>query len=168
MRDCFKDLVLPDSPVLVEIGSIRELNDYSAGYSTPYLADLAKKLDGSLHVCDIERANIELAKSVTLPIYDQVYYYCCDAEEFTFNKPIDFLYLDSMDCSVTNYLQSATHHLDVFLRLRHLIGIGSYVAIDDCYTLTQGKGAILAPYLMYCKQYELINPGYTMLFRRIK
>jgi Methyltransferase domain len=49
----------------------------------------------------------------------------------TLTRPIDFLYLDSMDVNFIDPLPSATHHLFEFNAIKHLLHKDSIVLIDD-------------------------------------
>ena len=67
--------------------------------STPMFAEYANYFNGALHPCDISLENINAAKKFTKNYENKITYYNEDSLIFLqkFNKPIDLLYLDSLD-----------------------------------------------------------------------
>ena len=73
--------------------------NWKDGMSTPMFAEYSKFVNGKLHTCDISQKNIKIAKNFTRNFSNYINFYIQDSLVFLkeFNKPIDLLYLDSLD-----------------------------------------------------------------------
>ena len=73
--------------------------NWKDGMSTMIFSDYVKYMNGTLTTCDIEEKNIKNAKKFVKKNKDFVEFVINDSLNFlsSFNKSIDFLYLDSLD-----------------------------------------------------------------------
>jgi hypothetical protein len=85
--------------IIVETGCVREKDDWAGGNSTTIFGDYAAHYSKRLVTVDIDETNLNLAKEVTKEYAPYIEYHLSDSVEFlkTFDKPIDLLYLDSVD-----------------------------------------------------------------------
>ncbi len=94
--------------VMVETGCARQEEDWGGGYSTFIYGDFAQHYNKHLWTCDIDENNLNVAKRVTQQYKDNITYVCDDSVHFlkNFDREINFLYLDSVDCSADSKAQS--------------------------------------------------------------
>ena len=87
-----------EGPLLVETGCIRMKEDWGGGMSTLIFGEWCKSNGKTMFTVDIDPKNIELVKEVCVGL--DIRTAICDSVKFLedFVSPIDFLYLDSMDC----------------------------------------------------------------------
>ena len=73
--------------------------NWKDGMSTPMFAEYCKFINGKLYSCDISSKNIIIAKNFTRNFVEYIDFYIEDSLVFLkeFDKPIDLLYLDSLD-----------------------------------------------------------------------
>lgn len=148
-----------ESPVIVEIGCIRQVNDLGAGNSSELFTWFIGKHGGHFSTCDLEWAHCELCRSILGKNheYENWNVTCGDGVKFLqeFNGPIDLLYLDSMDCGdgTHGFQASAAHHLDLLMAAKPKLSPKAIVAIDDNFQSDNwygaGKGALVVPYLLW-------------------
>jgi len=162
--------------VLVETGVARRglSNSKGDGASTIVFGQWAKNHDARLYSVDIDAeataiaarslADMNLLDVVTLTTSDSVAYL------ESFDKPVDFLYLDSFDYHKTDLAVQAAcqeHHLKEFQAIEHRLHDRSFVLIDDCHLPGGGKGKTVIDYMlqhgwnMHMYQYQalLTPPG---------
>jgi hypothetical protein len=90
---------------IVETGTIRAENDFSGGGNSTYLfGDYAQHYDKKFWTVDILPEAIELSKKITEGFNSHTTFVLSDSILFlkTFPEKIDLLYLDSMDCPITD------------------------------------------------------------------
>lgn len=121
----------------VETGTTRKtkythsITDRAAdGASTVVFADFVSKFGGRVFTCDISAENIENCKIATEEYSDFITYHVGDSVEFlkNFNKPIDFLFLDSIDSDFPNASQ---HQLNEIVAAYDKLTPDSIVLLDD-------------------------------------
>lgn len=142
---------------MVETGTARDGLDEvrSNGASTILFGTWAKRNNAKLHSVDILESAIEratqtvkaegLAAWVTLHVSDSI------AFLKSFDKPVDFLYLDSYDYHKTDKaVQQASqeHHLKEFQAIEGQLHEQSIVLIDDCRLPGGGKGKQVIEYMV--------------------
>jgi SAM-dependent methyltransferase len=134
---------------IVETGCVRELDDWSAGYSTVLFDRYAKATGSTVESVDINPKNTELCRQLTcntkLIMGDSVPFLR------SLSGTVDLLYLDAMDVDWKNPLPSAQHHLNELMAALPLIRPDTLVVVDDCRTSEfdriSGKGALVAEYM---------------------
>tara|TARA_R110000751_G_scaffold237113_1_gene338210 strand:- start:4017 stop:4628 length:612 start_codon:yes stop_codon:yes gene_type:complete len=132
-------------PVIVETGCIRALDDYGAGYSTKIFAECIKEFGGELYSIDTNNEFVDFAKSITDPILPEVNYILGNSIEVlkTFNKKIDLLYLDSMDCPPEgDASKSQIHNLNEYYSAKDKLTDNCVILIDDVGFDNGGKALI--------------------------
>jgi hypothetical protein len=152
------------SPTIVETGTIRQQEDWSAGYST-YL--FAAWLDGhgrgKLVSIDHSKEACQLAKTELAAAGWQADCTIIEAESATYlrqqRNPIDLLFLDSSDDP-----QQAMRELSA---AENLLGHQAMVLIDDTAWDREwkGKGALVVPYLLE-RGWSILKAGCQVLLAR--
>lgn len=158
------------NPKIVEIGCTRQVNDTGAGNSSELFAWFVTKYGGNFTTVDIDKRNVMVCKNIVQKYYKKnprnINVICDDGIKFLKNlkESPDLLYLDSMDCSPTDYIPSAEHHVELFDAVKDILKPGCLVLIDDIYDTETyvGKGFLLIPYLM--ERYPCLHKGYQFLF----
>lgn len=136
----------------VETGTSR--NGYSNcigdGCSTMVYSDFLVDLPGELFSVDIDENAINCAKSALKLSKDRIHFYTSDSITFLreFDRPIDFLYLDSYDFDFNNPTPSQEHHLKEIEAAYDKLHDHSVVMIDDCRLPHGGKGKLIIDYLV--------------------
>lgn len=87
-----------------------------------------------------------------------------DSIEFlkNFNRPIDFLYLDSFDFDAQNPDPSQQHHFKEIMAAYPSLTKKSVVMIDDCDLPHGGKGKLVIEYLLN-KGWKIAASNYQVL-----
>lgn len=90
-----------DGKTIIETGCVRQKNDWGAGNSTIVFADFCKHYKKQLITVDNDFDKLSFAIRATVEFRDFVQAVHNDSVTFLkdYDKPIDFLYLDSLDCS---------------------------------------------------------------------
>ena len=168
-----------NNPNIVEVGVTRHLDNLSDGDSTSIWAWYVSKYGGSYHGCDISKESLKICqqvlsryvgakfgendKSISIALTNK------DGLEFlnTYNKPIDLLYLDTIDW-VKGSWDSGLYHLKLMLAAINKVTVGGYVMFDDTFNVDtfEGKAEIVIPYLIGSTNFTLIYKGYQFIFRR--
>ncbi|AWM39772.1 hypothetical protein GobsT_18660 [Gemmata obscuriglobus] len=147
----FRELGRFPNPQIVETGSIRSREDWSAGYST-YLFGcyLDGRNAGQLTSTDVDGGNCATARELCRPWGERVSVVESDSVQFLkgYGGKIDVLFLDSMDCE---HAEHASHGLAEAKAAEPHFHDGSIVGFDD--TVWQsgrwtGKGGLGVPYLL--------------------
>jgi predicted O-methyltransferase YrrM len=147
------------SKIFVETGTTRkiEIDHHGDGASTVIFADFCNTFcpDGHIWTCDIEEKNIEICKEVTKEYQERIDYVVDDSLNFlsNFDKPIDFLYLDSFDASNGLDEEASQHNLEEVKIVLEKLHDNSIILIDDCNVGTsisqiKGKGIYSVPFLI--------------------
>jgi len=165
-----------NNPNIVEIGVSRYEANLSDGDSSSIWGWFVGKYSGSYSGCDTSKDNLkncektlrkyigtETDRSNTVTLTNK------DGLEFlkNYNKPIDLLYLDTIDFVKGSY-ESGLYHLQLTLAAIEKISVGGYLMFDDTMNVDtfEGKGELAIPYLLGSNRFTLIHKGYQFIFRR--
>lgn len=156
LRDTLSLLEERGAKTLVETGTARHglKKSKGDGASTVVFGLWAARHEAHLYSVDIEPKAVQQAqealkemgieRSVTLVASDSVAYLA------GFERPVDFLYLDSFDYHKSDEaIQKASqqHHLDEILAIEDRLHKDSVVLIDDCDQPNGGKGKLVIEHL---------------------
>ncbi len=166
-------LGLSNAKVLVETGTSRQgLKGVKGdGASTILFGKWAKQNGAFLYSVDINQESVIGAQNeVDLQNLSQnVRVYCSDSLAFLkdFEKPVDFLYLDSYDYSKDPIVQvkSQEHHLSEFKAIENRLHKDSIVLIDDCRLPNGGKGKLAVEYMLQ-NDWKILLDKYQILLVR--
>lgn len=152
--------------ILVETGTSRygAENCHNDGCSTIVLARWALFNPGmSLDSVDISPRNVATAKFNTRD-FSMAKIHCSDSIPFlqSFDKPIDFLYLDSFDVDTDNPLPSQHHHLKEIIAAYEKLHKDSVVLLDDCGLPRKGKCGLVEDFLLG-RGWKVLLTGYQTL-----
>ena len=181
-KDCFikavESLYKISNPNIVEVGVTRFLDDHgrwSDGDSTSIWAWFISKYGGSYHGCDISPDSLKVAETILRQYItgkdksSEVALTKKDGLEFlkNYNKPIDLLYLDSVDYEKGSY-ESGLYHLNLLIAAIDKITVNGIVMFDDTFNIDtfEGKAEIAIPYLLGNNNFTCILRGYQFIFRR--
>lgn len=155
-------------PTVVETGTMRAEEDWSgAGFFTYVAGCFLFRSAGCLHSVDINSVNCAFARSWTEQFGSCVQIHEQDSVSFltSFDRPIDVLYVDSLDTTEPRHAQ---HALSEFRAAERLLHEQTIVCIDDtpwnagAYV---GKGALLVPHLLD-QGWKVLYAGYQVLLSR--
>ena len=160
---------------IVEVGVTRVLGHVPDGDSTSVWAWFISKYGGSYHGCDISKDNLNVA-AIALKKYitgsdrsNTVVLTASDGVEFLnkYDKPIDLLYLDSIDW-VKDSWESGLFHMQLLLVAMNKVTIGGYIMFDDIINADtfEGKACLAVPYLLGGNNFTCVFRGYQYIFRR--
>ena len=130
--------------------------------STPIFAEYAFNVNGELHTCDISLQNINNAKKFTKNFSKNVFFHNKDSLIFlkNFYKPIDLLYLDSLDGH--DVTASSNHQLNEIKIGINKLHDRSLVLLDDKGTKTK-----LSVNFLQDSNYKIIyETNYQILFSK--
>lgn len=136
---------------LVETGTLRGADSTQGdGGMTWHLGKYAHLFGGHLTTVDISPGAIACARSLTLEFADSIGYVCSDSVLYLSGrtKPIDLLYLDSLDYNGSNPRPCQEHALREAQAASLLLRPRSIVALDDCGVPDGGKGGLAVPWLL--------------------
>ncbi len=140
-----------DAKIIVETGTSRDgdRNFNGDGGSTVIFADWATQNNAFIYSVDIDPQAVKNSQIATDIYADHVQVVCEDSISFLtkFDKPIDFLYLDSFDFDFSNPITSQEHHLKEIIAACPKLSDNSIVMIDDCDLPEGGKGKLVIQYL---------------------
>jgi hypothetical protein len=133
--------------MMVETGCARQENNWNGdGQSTIVWSWLAAQLGGLIYSVDINQDNVAtaraLAPSARITVGDSVEY----LRDFADASSISLLYLDSFDYKPGS-LDAAEHHLRELQVIYDRLPEDCLIAVDDCITPTEGKGALVRQWL---------------------
>lgn len=150
----------------VETGTARNgaTNCIGDGCSTMVYSDFLTELNGELYSVDIDPNAINCAQQALRLAKDRVHFFVSDSITFLkeFDKPIDFLYLDSYDFDFNNPSPSQIHHLKEIEAAYDKLHDNSVVMIDDCRLPHGGKGRLIIDYLIQ-RGWKKIFDGYQVI-----
>lgn len=154
-------------PIIVETGTIRQVEDYGAGYSTVIFGEYIARYGGHITTIDIEPKNMEVCRQVTQKYKGSINYIVDDSlHALTLLKaPIDLLYLDSLDTPIgenEDATPAQEHNLKEFKIVEHLLHLKSVVLIDDNNFVNGGKSRLTKKYLKEKGWRVLINGQQTL------
>lgn len=138
-------------PLIVETGTLRQENDFGAGYSTYIFGEYVSLFGGRLITIDISAKNIDTSKRLTEKFKENITYICEDSliylNGYTSEK-IDYLYLDSFDCPLTGDATDAQlHNLHEFKSAEPFLSKNAIIVIDDANLENGGKSRLTHQYL---------------------
>lgn len=157
--------------ILVETGTSRNglENTRGDGAATIVFGKWAEKNNAYLYSVDISKDSVDGSQKAVKELHLEKYISVCheDALSFlkSFDKKIDFLYLDSYDYSKTDIdiqQKSQEHHLKEFQLSESKLHDNSIVLIDDCGLPGGGKGKLVIDYMLK-KNWEIIINKYQVL-----
>ena len=125
--------------------------NWKDGMSTMIFSDYARYVKGELTTCDIEKKNIENAKKFVKNNQEFVKFAIDDSLNFlsSFEKKIDFLYLDSLD---GQYDGASKHQLEEIKIAKDKLNKNSLVLLDD-----KGSKTNLSIDFMLNNNFKIIN-----------
>ena len=125
--------------------------NWKDGMSTMIFSDYAKYINGKLTTCDIEKKNVQNAKKFTLNNNQFVDFIVDDSLNFlsSFEKKIDFLYLDSLD---GQNKEASNHQLKEIKIAKEKLSKNSLVLLDD-----KGSKTNLSIDFMLNNNFKIIN-----------
>ena len=125
--------------------------NWKDGMSTMIFSDYARYVKGELTTCDIEKKNIENAKKFVKNNQEFVKFAIDDSLNFlsSFEKKIDFLYLDSLD---GQYDGASKHQLEEIKIAKDKLNKNSLVLLDD-----KGSKTNLSIDFMLNNNFKMIN-----------
>lgn len=142
----------PKNPILVETGCARIENNYMGdGLSTIFLGSHSANCGGKTFTCDISEQNLQECKKITSQIKDHIEYIQEDSIQFlkAFDRPIDYLYLDSMDFVTSgDPIPPQEHVVKEYEAAKDKLHDNSILLIDDCFLIHGGKGGKIIPLLL--------------------
>ena len=125
--------------------------NWKDGMSTMIFSDYAKYVNGFLTSCDIEKKNIDNAKKFVKNNKKFVDFVIKDSLAFltSFEKKIDFLYLDSLD---GQFKEASNHQLKEIKIAKEKLSKNSLVLLDD-----KGSKTNLSIDFMLKNNFKIIN-----------
>ena len=125
--------------------------NWKDGMSTMIFSDYVKYMNGTLTTCDIEEKNIKNAKKFVKKNKDFVEFVINDSLNFlsSFNKSIDFLYLDSLD---GQFKEASDHQLKEIKIAKNKLNKNSLVLLDD-----KGSKTNLSIDFMLNNNFKILN-----------
>ena len=125
--------------------------NWKDGMSTMIFSDYARYVKGTLTTCDIEKKNIKNAKKFVKNNKEFVNFVIEDSLKFlnSFEKKIDFLYLDSLD---GQYEGASKHQLKEIQIAKNKLNRNSLVLLDD-----KGSKTNLSIDFMLNNNFKIIN-----------
>lgn len=156
---------------IVETGTQRMHND-PGGCSTLLFGAFCAKYDKHLYTVDINPKHIQISKRETREFKDHITYVLMDSVRFLrrFDKPIDLLYLDSLDCPLppADATLSQRHNLNELKVALKNLRIGSVVLIDDNNFANGGKSRLSKRYLLKSDNWICILDHGQTLWVKVK
>lgn len=142
--------------IIVETGCVRQRNNWLGdGQSTLIWDWLVTRNGGLLTSIDIDEAACQVAMSLTENCRAIVGDAVQELAGIPYMEHVDFLYLDSLDWDGT--MRSPMHHVEELGSCWDRLRPGCWIAVDDCFEPTRGKGQEINRVL----QSVGINPIYT-------
>jgi len=144
-------------PLIVETGCSRQENNFSGdGMSTLIFDSYVETHGGEFHTVDIDQANVDFARKRTK---GNTAIHCADSVLFLHNldhvlaqqgRKIDLLYLDSLDYTPEQELESSLHHIYELCAIRPSVKQGTMIVVDDNFYVNgvfKGKGKFMFDYM---------------------
>jgi hypothetical protein len=135
----------PQGHLILETGCAREANNFEGdGQSTLMFDRFAGEYSGEVHTVDIGEAACNYARSAVgartkVNNEDSVPFLRRMAGELLKERrPLDLLYLDSLDWDPANPVPSALHHLKELCAIAPALGGGTLVVVDDSFHTLRG------------------------------
>jgi hypothetical protein len=166
MRAAMIEAAARGARTIVETGTTRSPGNWAGdGQSTLVLAECAARLDGRLYSCDLDPQASQVGRALTQHLAPRVECHTGDSVAFlaSFGRPIDLLYLDSLDYSSDNPAPAQQHALRELVAALPFLHERSLVLIDDCALVGGGKGGTLIRYLLQSGLWIDVVAGYQVL-----
>lgn len=147
------------NPLIVETGTVRQKDDFGAGYSTVIFGECVSKFGGNLITIDNNKNHMILSRDVTKEWANKITYINDDSIKTLseFKQKIDLIYLDSYDCPIEGDATDAQiHNLNEFKEVENLLTDASIILIDDVSLGNGGKAKLTHEYLL-SKNYKCIE-----------
>jgi hypothetical protein len=132
-----------DKPLIVETGCVRREGNWNGDGQSTVIWDW---FGGDVYSVDIDPAACAVAQRLA-PLANVT---CGDSVGYLTNfsraQYIDLLYLDSYDY-LPGLDAAAQHHLRELKSIWDRLPSGCIVAVDDCFSPTEGKGALVREWL---------------------
>lgn len=152
--------------VIIETGTARDglANCIGDGCSTMIFAEYVKNNGGEFYSVDINAEYLQNAGKALADSRPFATLVHSDSIAFlqNFNRPIDFLYLDSYDYDFSNPLPSQEHHLKEIKAAYPWLSPYCVVMIDDCDLPGGGKGKLAIDFLL-SKGWGILGIGYQVV-----
>lgn len=146
-----------DGEIIVETGTqrVKEANG-----STTLFGIFCKKYDKKLFTVDINPLNMKVSMNVTKRFKDCITYVVMDSVKFLskFDKKIDLLYLDSLDCPLppADATEAQTHNLNELKAAYDKLHKGSILLMDDNDFANGGKTRLSKIFLLETGEWHCI------------
>lgn len=166
MRAAMIEAAARGARTIVETGTTRSPGNWAGdGQSTLVLAECAARLDARFYSCDLDPLASQVGRAMTQHLGPRVECHTADSVAFlgSFGRPIDLLYLDSLDYSSDNPAPAQQHALNELVAALPFLHEKSLVLIDDCALVGGGKGGTLIPYLLQSGLWIDVVAGYQVL-----
>jgi hypothetical protein len=153
---------------IVETGSVCRLNDTGSGYSTYIFGDFLAHYGGHLTTIDLDPAVTDACRVITKRFEKNIT--CVTGNSLdvlkSLTKPVDLLYLDSMDVPEDGDATPGQEHaLREFKTVEHLLHGKSIVLLDDNRMTNGGKTQLLKQYLREREWRELFDSHQSLWIR---
>ena len=102
--------------------------------STLFFGEYCKRYGGHLYTVDIDAAHMTTSKTLTAEYAPWITYAQEDSVGFLgrFDRPVDFLYLDALDCNPAGDSTPAQEHqVKEFQAAKHALGPDALILLDD-------------------------------------
>lgn len=157
-----------EKPVVVETGTIRAEEDWAgAGFSTYLLGAYLRHRIGTIHSVDLSAEHVRFARTWCGVFGETVQIHQEDSVHFLeqFRRPIDVLYLDSLDTTEPGHADHAQREIEAALPWLHE---RSLILFDDTPWREGafiGKGSRAVPWLL-SGGWQVLYAGYQVLLGR--
>ena len=157
--------------IIVETGTQRVIDDPGGG-STVLFGAFCKRYEKQLITVDNDPIHMETSKEATKQYKDHVTYVLMDSIEFLkgYNKYIDLLYLDSLDCPFPpqDATPAQTHNLNELKAAQDKLYKGSILLIDDNALENGGKTRLTKQFLLTKMEWQcILDLGQTLWIKVI-
>ena len=137
---------------IVETGTTRLKDDWGAGQSTLLFGDFCAFYEKHLWTVDIDANALATAKEITKNYARNITYVQDDSLHFlqNFKKPVDLLYLDSLDCDPRDDFDNRDAQLFQKREVEAIydqLSLRACVLLDDNYFKNGGKTRLSKEYL---------------------
>lgn len=165
-KQCLELIEERGAKTLVETGTARNgiKNCYGDGCSTAIFARFAQDHEAELFSVDINPGAISCSRKCLQQLNLAAHFIQQDSVQFlkSFDRPIDFLYLDSYDFELRNPAPSQVHHLKEIIAAMPLLHADSIIMIDDCDLPHGGKGKLVIEFLI-SQGWKILAAGYQVI-----
>ena len=163
--------------VIVETGTIRQVDDWGSGYSTFIFGKYCSLMGAELYTIDINPEHLTLCKVITKEFADKIHYIEGDSAVVlkNFGETIDLLYLDSVDFPIVKEnpsledLEEARisqkHNLNKMKAAYKKLLPNAVVLIDDNLMPLGGKSKMTKEFLIKKRWKQLIDSQQALFVR---